>query len=46
LIRDKRPSSTRPGEGVVTMEHTARNQRGEVVATATRTTLVRMAPDV
>jgi acyl dehydratase len=45
LIRDKRPSSSRPGEGVVTMEHTARNQRGEVVATATRTTLVRLAPD-
>ena len=45
LIRDKRPSSSRPGEGVVTMEHVARNQRGEVVATATRNTLVRMAPD-
>jgi acyl dehydratase len=45
LIRGKRPSSSRPGEGLVTMEHTARNQRGEVVATATRTTLVRMAPD-
>jgi acyl dehydratase len=45
LIRGKRPSSSRRGEGVVTMEHTARNQRGEVVATATRTTLVRMAPD-
>jgi acyl dehydratase len=45
LIRDKRPSSSRPSEGVVTMEHTARNQRGEVVATATRATLVRMAPD-
>lgn len=45
LIRDKRPSSSRPGEGVVTMEHTARNQRGEVVATATRSTLVRMRPD-
>lgn len=45
LIRDKRPSSSRPGEGVVTMEHLARNQRGEVVAVATRNTLVRMAPD-
>jgi acyl dehydratase len=44
LIRDKRPSSSRPGEGVVTMEHTARNQRGEIVATATRAALVRMAP--
>jgi len=45
LIRDKRLSSSRPGEGVVTMEHTARNQRGEVVAVAVRTTLVRTAPD-
>ncbi|MFD7462069.1 MULTISPECIES: MaoC family dehydratase [unclassified Streptomyces] len=46
LIVDKRPSSSRPGEGVVTMAHTARNQHGEVVAVATRNTLVRMAPDV
>lgn len=44
LVADKRPSSSRPGEGVVTFVHTARNQRGEVVATATRKTLVRMAP--
>lgn len=44
LVRDKRPSSSRPGEGVVTMEHIARNQRGEVVGVATRNTLVRMAP--
>lgn len=45
LILDKRPSSSRPGEGIITMEHTARNQHGEVVAVATRTTLVRMAPE-
>ncbi|WP_251092175.1 MaoC family dehydratase [Streptomyces sp. Caat 7-52] len=45
LVVDKRPSSSRPGEGVVTMAHTARNQHGEVVAVATRNTLVRMAPD-
>jgi acyl dehydratase len=44
LVADKRESSSRPGEGVVTFVHTARNQRGEVVATATRQTLVRMAP--
>ncbi len=44
LIVDKRPSSSRPGEGIVTMAHTARNQDGDVVATATRRTLVRMAP--
>ena len=41
LITDKRPSSSRPGEGIVRLAHTARNQRGEVVATATRQTLVR-----
>ncbi|WP_236792055.1 MaoC family dehydratase [Amycolatopsis sp. GM8] len=45
LIVDKRPSASRPGEGVVTMEHTGRNQHGEIVAIATRKTLVRMAPD-
>jgi len=44
LVVDKRPSSSRPGEGVVTFAHTARNQHGEVVATATRKTLVRKAP--
>jgi acyl dehydratase len=46
LVVDKRQSRTRPGEGLVTLAHTGRNQRGEVVATATRTTLVRLAPDV
>ncbi|MFW6775787.1 MaoC family dehydratase [Nocardioides sp. CPCC 205120] len=45
LVVDKRLSRSRPGEGVVTLEHTARNQDGEVVATATRQTLVRTAPD-
>lgn len=43
-VLDKRLSRSRPGEGVVTLEHTGRNQRGEVVATATRLTLVRTAP--
>src|SRR6476660_10537269 len=38
LVVDKRPSSSRPGEGLVTFAHTARNQRGEIVATATRKT--------
>lgn len=45
LVSDKRLSASRPGEGVVTLAHTARNQNGDVVATATRTTLVRTAPD-
>lgn len=41
---DKRPSSSRPGEGVVTLEHIARNQHGEVVARAVRTVLMRLRP--
>lgn len=45
LITGKRESGSRPGEGVVSMEHTARDQRGEVVAVAARKTLVRMRPD-
>ena len=44
LVADKRASSSRPGEGIVTLAHTARNQHGEVVATATRQTLVRLRP--
>lgn len=46
LVLDKRLSASRPGEGIVTVEHRARNQRGELVAKATRTTLVRMRPTV
>ncbi|HEY6796418.1 MAG TPA: MaoC family dehydratase [Kineosporiaceae bacterium] len=45
LVRDKRPSNSRPGEGVVTFEHIAVNQRGEIVARAVRKSLVRMRPD-
>ncbi|HUZ08840.1 MAG TPA: MaoC family dehydratase [Acidimicrobiales bacterium] len=44
IVLDKRASGSRPGEGVVTLEHTARNQDGEVVAVAVRSTLVRMKP--
>ncbi len=44
VVVDKRPSSSRPGEGIVTLTHTARNQDGEIVAVATRRTLVRLAP--
>src|SRR5688500_5167784 len=33
-ILEKRPSKSRPGQGLVTMRHTGRNQNGEVVATA------------
>jgi acyl dehydratase len=44
VVLDARPSGSRPGEGVVTLEHTARNQHGDVVAVAVRSTLVRMRP--
>jgi len=43
-VLEKRPSSSRPGQGIVTFEHTARNQRGEVVAVVTRSTLMRCQP--
>ena len=44
VVLDKRLSASRPGEGVVTFEHTASNQDGEVVAVAVRSTLVRTRP--
>ena len=44
VVRSKRESSSRPGEGIVELEHTARNQHGEVVAVAVRSTLVRLRP--
>lgn len=36
----KRLSKSRPGQGLVTMTHTGRNQDGTVVATATRVALM------
>ena len=44
LVVSKRPSSSRPGQGVVQLAHTGRNQDGTVVALATRSTLVRCLP--
>ncbi|MGN8552587.1 UNVERIFIED_CONTAM: MaoC family dehydratase [Microbacterium sp. SLM126] len=44
-ILDKRLSASRPGQGIVTMRHIGRNQRGEVVASATRTALMWCAPE-
>ena len=35
----------RPGEGIVTFAHTGRNQHGDVVATASRKTMVRKKPE-
>lgn len=43
-VVEKRPSASRPGQGIVTLEHTGRNQRGEVVATAVRAVLMQGRP--
>lgn len=43
-IIDKRLSRSRPGQGIVTMRHTGRNQHGTVVATATRVALMLCNP--
>ncbi|MET4590182.1 MaoC family dehydratase [Arthrobacter sp. 754] len=40
VITQKRPSASRPGQGLVTMQHTGRNQDGTVVGLATRTCLM------
>jgi acyl dehydratase len=44
VVLEKRLSASRPGSGVVTFEHTARNQHGDVVAVAKRTTMVLTRP--
>jgi acyl dehydratase len=44
-VLSKRLSKSRPGQGLVELEHTARNQHGDVVARATRTTLMRCLPE-
>ena len=43
-ITEKRESKTRHGEGIVTFAHTGRNQHGDIVATASRKTMVRKKP--
>ena len=43
-VVEKRLSASRPGQGIVTLRHTGRNQRGEVVAQATRVALMWCAP--
>lgn len=40
LVDAKRLSSSRPGQGIITLTHTARNQDDVVVATAVRSVLV------
>ena len=44
VVVDKRLSTSRAGQGIVTIAHTGRNQDGTVVATATRTVLVHCLP--
>ena len=44
VVLEKRLSASRPGAGVVTFEHTARNQDGVVVAVAKRSTMVLTRP--
>jgi acyl dehydratase len=39
-VAAKRLSASRPGQGIVTLEHTGRNQDGDVVAIATRQVMV------
>jgi acyl dehydratase len=40
VVTGKRLSASRPGQGIVTMQHTGRNQGGVVVALATRSCLM------
>lgn len=44
VVTSVRPSKSRPGEGVVQVEHVARNQHGVIVAQCQRTMLVRSRP--
>ncbi|WP_311245080.1 MaoC family dehydratase [Microbacterium sp. WCS2018Hpa-23] len=45
VITEKRLSASRPGQGIVTIAHTGRNQNETVVATATRSVLVHRLPE-
>lgn len=44
-VLSKRLSKSRPGQGIVEFEHTARNQHGEVVAVARRSALMLCLPE-
>lgn len=44
-VVDKRLSASRPGQGIVTLRHTGRNQHGTVVAVATRVALMWRIPE-
>lgn len=45
VILEKRLSASRPGQGIVQIAHTGRNQDDTIVATATRTVLVHRLPE-
>ena len=44
VVMAKRESKSRPGQGIVTMQHIGYNQHDEVVVDATRNALRRMEP--
>ncbi|HEX8555254.1 MAG TPA: MaoC family dehydratase [Sphingomonas sp.] len=43
-VKALRPSASRPGQGIVTFEHVAFNQRGETVCRTTRAALMMARP--
>lgn len=43
-VKALRPSSSRPGQGIVTFEHIGTNQRGEIVCRTTRAALMMARP--
>jgi acyl dehydratase len=44
-VVEKRLSASRPGQGIVTFRHVARNQHGDVVAVVVRSTLMFCRPE-
>lgn len=44
-VKDLRPSKSRPGQGIVTFEHTGLNQRDEVVCQTLRAALMLARPE-
>ena len=45
ICTGKRLSKSRPGQGIVELEHIGRNQHGDVVCRAVRSTMVRCRPE-
>lgn len=43
-VKELRPSRSRPGQGIVTFEHTGFNQRGEIVCQTLRAALMMARP--